>query len=155
VALYFLYRYFWKKARRLRAERDLLRLPLRHFPQDQASGEERGVALVTGETYLMSSNPNLKPKGEPTLRTCSVRGRRSGPEWLFGALDSSEPEGRVLRVPQDPLAELVRVPGDPVQLAQRSNRLAHALELAAAACFGLGTGGNLFLILLLLRLTLR
>jgi hypothetical protein len=155
VALYFLYRFFWKKARRLRAERDLLRLPLRHFPPDQASGEERGVPLVTGETYLMSSNPNLKLRGEPALRTCSVRGRCPGPEWLFGALDSSGPEGRVLRVPQDPLAELVRVPGDPVQLAQRCNRLAYALELAAAACFGLGTVGNLFLILLLLRLTLR
>jgi hypothetical protein len=40
-------------------------------------------------------------------------------------------------------------------LAQRCNRLAHVLELAAAVCFGLGTAGNLFLILLILRLTLR
>jgi hypothetical protein len=155
VALYFLYRYFWKKARRLRAERDLLRLPLRHFPPGEASGEERGVALVTGETYLMSCNPNLELTGDPILRTCSMRGRRSGPDWLFGAVDPSAPEGRMLQVPRDPLAELVRVPGDPVQLAQRCNRLAHVLELAAAVCFGLGTAGNLFLILLILRLTLR
>ena len=40
VALYYLYRYFWKMARRLRAERDLLRLPLRYFP---GSGRERGA----------------------------------------------------------------------------------------------------------------
>ena len=30
--LYYLYRFFWKRARMLRAERDLLRLPLRYYP---------------------------------------------------------------------------------------------------------------------------
>jgi hypothetical protein len=155
VALYFLYRLFWKKARRLRAERDLLRLPLRHFPAEQASGGERRVKLATGETYLMSSNPDLKIKGEPVVRSCSVRGKRPGPPCLFGALDpGGGPEGR-LRAPEDPLAELVRLPGDPVELAESCNRSAHVLELAAAACFGLGTLANLFLILLLLRLVLR
>ncbi len=158
VVLYFLYRFFWKKARRLRAERDLLRLPMRHFPQEQeeqASGGERRVLLATGETYLMSSNPNLSVKGEPVQRSCSVRGKGAGPACLFGALDPGGPDSRLVRAPEDPLAELVRVPGDPVQLAESCNRSAYALELASAACFVLGTGGNLFLILLLLRLLLR
>jgi hypothetical protein len=155
VAFYFLYRLFWKKGRRLRAERDLLLLPLRHFPSDSAPGEERQVRLPTGETYLMSSNPNLTVRGEPALRTCSVRGPRFGSDWLFGSLDSGGPKGQALRTPEDPLAELVRVPGDPVRLARRCNRVAHVLELASAACFGLGTGANLLLILLLLRLILR
>jgi hypothetical protein len=176
VALYFLYRFFWKKARRLRAERDLLRLPLRHFlagqasgwerrvlrlplrqiSTDLASGGERSVQLATGETYLMSSNPNLTVRGEPVVRSCSVRGKRYGPACLFGALDpGGGPDGRLLRAPEDPLAEMVRLPGDPVELAGSCDRSAHVLELAAAACFGLGTGANLFLILLLLRLVLR
>jgi hypothetical protein len=158
VALYFLYRFFWKRARRLRAERDLLRLPLRHFPLEQrerACSGERRVELATGETYLMSSSSDLGVEGELVQRGCSVRGKDAGPACLFGALDPGGPDGRLVRTPEDPLAELVRVPGDPVRLAESCNRSAYVLELASAASFALGTGGNLFLILLILRLLLR
>jgi len=155
VALYYLYRFFWKKARRLRAERDLLRLPLRYFPS--ASGGER-VRLPTGEYYLMSRDPALPVHGEPELRRCSLLGEPGAEnppgEWLFGAVQ--EHDGRqAVGVPRDPMAELVRVPGDPAVLAARCNRTAHGYELAAAACFGTGLGANLFVILLLLRLLLR
>ena len=158
AALYFLYRFLWKKARRLRAERDLLRLPLRHFPQGEGEpwGGERRVELATGETYLMSFDPGLTVRGDPVERSCSVRDKSAGPACLFGTLDlDGGGEGRLVRAPEDPLAELVRVPGDPVRLAESCNRSAYALELASAACFLLGTGGNLFLILLLLRFLLR
>lgn len=151
VALYYLYLFFWKKARRLRAERDLLRLPLRYFPE---AGGEQQTTLPTGERYLMSRDPTLEVQGTPEERRCSLP-QPQAPEspsrgWLFGAV--RERAGRrVLHAPQDPMAELVRVPGNPGLLALRCNRLAHGYELAAAACFSAGVGVNLLLLLLLLR----
>jgi hypothetical protein len=147
VALYYLYRYFWKMARRLRAERDLLRLPLRYFP-DEEGGAEKTARLPTGESYLMSREGSLAVEGEPETRRCA-----SVPEaaesWLFGVVQESS--GRsILRRPTDPMAELLRIPGDPAALAGRCDWTARWYELAAAACFGIGLGVNLFGILLLL-----
>ena len=147
VLLYYLYRYLWKLARRLRAERDLLRLPLRYFPAGAASGE-RTALLPTGEQYRMCREGELEVEGEPEVRKCA-RMPDGAESWLFGAVE--DPQGRsVLRRPADPMAELLRVPGDPAELAGRCGRAARWYELGAAACFGAGLGVNLFLVLLLL-----
>jgi hypothetical protein len=147
VALYYLYRYFWKLARRLRAERDLLRLPMRYFPEGEPAAE-RLTLLPNGERYLMCREGALAVEGEPETRSCSGS-RRAGEAWLFGAVEERQGR-RTLRRPADPMAELLRVPGDPAQLASRCERLAFWNELAAAACFTAGLGLNLFGVLLLL-----
>jgi hypothetical protein len=147
AALYFLYRYFWKLARRLRAERDLLRLPLRYFPEEAPAGE-RAALLPTGERYLMCREGSATVEGEPETRSCAGR-REGGEAWLFGAVEERE-DGRTLRRPADPMAELLRVPGDAAALASRCERMATWYELAAAACFATGLGMNLFGVLLLL-----
>jgi hypothetical protein len=146
VALYYLYRWFWKMARRLRAERDLLRLPLRYFPE--AGGGERTAQLPTGERYLMCREGALEVQGEPETRQCS-RHPDAGESWLFGAVEESEGR-RTLRRPADPMAELLRIPGEPAALAALCERTARWYELAAAACFATGLGINLFVVLLLL-----
>jgi hypothetical protein len=147
VVLYYLYRYFWKLARRLRAERDLLRLPLRYFPE-ASSGGERTVLLPTGERYLRCREGALEVEGEPETRNCTGH-PDTGESWLFGAV--GERQGRrTLRRPADPMAELLRIPGDASALAARCERTARGYELAAAACFGTGLGINLFMVLLLL-----
>lgn len=47
VPLFFLYRSLWRRGRALRAERDVLRLPLRYF-----RGDEDTAVLPDGEPYL-------------------------------------------------------------------------------------------------------
>jgi hypothetical protein len=145
VALHYLYRYLWKMARRLRAERDLLRLPLRYFPP--GSGE-RTALLPTGESYLRCREGELEVEGEPETRRC-CRAPEARESWLFGAVTEGA-GGRVLRRPEDPMAELLRIPGDAAVLAARCDLSARRYELAAAACFGTGLGINLFLVLLIL-----
>ncbi len=147
VALYYLYRYFWKLARRLRAERDLLRLPLRYFPEEGPAGE-RTALLPNGQRYLMCREGALAVEGEPETRSCT-RHPDTGEGWLFGAVEERQGR-RTLRRPADPMAELLRVPGDPAALASRCEGLARWYELAAAACFTTGLGMNLFGVLLLL-----
>ncbi len=147
VALYYLYRYFWKMARRLRAERDLLRLPLRYFPEEGAGGECTAL-LPTGESYLMCREGALAVEGEPETRRCS-RHPDTGESWLFGAVEERQGR-RTLRRPADPMAELLRVPGDAADLSAFCERTARRYELAAAACFATGLGINLFMVLLLL-----
>ena len=147
VALYYLYRYFWKMARRLRAERDLLRLPLRYFPE-VGTGEERTALLPTGENYLMCREGTLAVEGEPETRRCS-RHPDTGESWLFGVVEERQGR-RTLRAPADPMAELLRIPGEAADLAARCESTARWYELAAAACFAAGLGINLFMVLLLL-----
>jgi hypothetical protein len=147
VALYYLYRYFWKLARRLRAERDLLRLPLRYFPEGEPA-RERSVLLPSGERYLMCREGDQAVEGEPEMRSCSGH-PAAGEAWLFGAVEERQGR-RTLRRPADPMAELLRIPGEPAVLASRCQRLAFWHELAAAACFTAGLGMNLFGVLLLL-----
>jgi hypothetical protein len=102
--LYYLYRHFWKTGRRLRAERDMLRLPLRYYREaleaggagaprggDSAAAARAAGALTrlpTGEPYLMSADPDLLIRGEPAIRGAGLalaqadrsrrRGRRRG-----------------------------------------------------------------------------
>jgi hypothetical protein len=147
VVLYYLYRYFWKLARRLRAERDLLRLPLRYFPEGSPAGE-RAALLPSGERYLMCREGSVAVEGQPETRTCAGH-QETGEAWLFGAVEERDSR-RMLRRPADPMAELLRVPGDAAALSARCERSARGYELAAAACFCTGLGINLFGVLLLL-----
>ncbi len=165
VALYYLYRYFWKLAWRLRAERDLLRLPLRYFPEFAPGAPraaprpaaERAALLPNGERYLMCREGELAVEGEPETRSSNglpTGHPEAGEGWLFGAIQESQGR-RSLRRPADPMGELLRVPGDPAALASRCEVLARWYELAAAACFTAGLGMNLLGVLLLLARLLR
>ena len=52
--LYFAYRSYWKKARLLRVQRDLVRLPLRYFPATPGGNRSRRATLLPDmEPYLM------------------------------------------------------------------------------------------------------
>ncbi len=52
--LYFAYRAAWKRARMLRVQRDVVRLPLRYFPASEASRSPRRATLLPDlEPYIM------------------------------------------------------------------------------------------------------
>lgn len=179
VLMYLLYRHFWKRARLLRAERDMLRLPLRHFgPADpalppvpeadpaagggegaSAGGElrEASIRLPTGERYIRTREYRWLIDGPLVIRGSgffeSVE-RKPQPFWLFGAVDEAA-AAPTLRMPQDPMAELVLVAGDPENLAKACSRKARTYELLSAGLFFVAVTLNLFLLLTLWHLVIR
>ncbi len=70
VAFYFLYRRLWKRARTLRAQRDLFRLPLGYF-EEGPSGDAAAASLPNGERYCMLKGARAElearvaPAGDP------------------------------------------------------------------------------------------
>jgi hypothetical protein len=135
VALFFLYRWSWRRGRMLRAHRDILRLPLRHLADPRSEGalpdgEPYGVRLVARErlTMLSEGAVTLSPPIEVAAAEYSVFGH-PGP-------DGPEPPG-------DPMTELVAVPGDPVELSERCQRRARRFELLSGAILVAGLVINL------------
>jgi hypothetical protein len=172
VLMYFLYRHFWKRARLLRAERDMLRLPLRHFaPADSesppavggegaaAGGEirEASIRLPTGERYIRTREYRWLIDGPLVIRGSGLLEpveRTPQSYWLFGAVDEAA-AAPTLRMPQDPMAELVLVVGEPENLAKACSRKARIYELLSAGLFFVAVTLNLFLLLSMWHLLIR
>jgi hypothetical protein len=155
--LYYLYRFFWKRARMLRAERDLLRLPLRYYPDSAKLRLDSKAMLPTGETYLCSQDARLLIDGELIIRSASLPAVREGKDEeviLFGAHSETNGKGRV-GTPGDPMAELVLVMGDPSVLAQSCNRRARMFAVLSAVSVFSALTLNFFLLLVVWHIILR
>ena len=155
--LYYLYRFFWKRARMLRAERDLLRLPLRYYPDSAQLKLGSTAALPTGETYLCSQDAGLLIDGELIIRSASlpaVRGGKNEEVVLFGAHSETNGKGR-MQTPGDPMAELVLVMGDPAVLAQNCNRRARMFAVLSAVSVFSALTLNFFLLLVIWHFIIR
>ncbi len=150
VMLFFLYRFLWKRARILRAERDLFRLPLRYF--DTESDPTVPKPLPNGECYGMktfdSCTGALKSCGGGSIRTSILlpedRIHRGGC-CAFGAVEDGK-----ITAPADPLSELVFIPGNPEDLAELCSRRARRFEILSGLSFigGCLINGILLLVLI-------
>jgi len=159
IFFFLLYRWFWSKARFLRAERDLLRLPLRYFPQSDLTKE---ISLPNGETYFCSLLPAVPweiLKGRGRIRgTILQKSLSPNAEnfrerfYWFGILRKGDPYPEVST---DPMVENVVLPGHPDLLAAACEKRAYKLELLSTLGFGLGFGMNLFIALRILALMVR
>lgn len=152
VCFYFLYRYFWKRARLLRAERDLIRLPVRYFenlPQDSIiDAKYSTITLPTGEHYIMTNRSDFLIKGELIIRggrLPHIAEEKRGDYCLFGAL-AQDRNSRTIIEPEDPMAELILTLGNPQHLAQVCSTRAKLFEALSAVLIFAGIGLNLFLI---------
>ncbi len=157
VFLYFLYRYFWKRSRLLRSERDLLLLPLRYFPPETDLSCEYTVTTIgNGEKYIcfqwkpgmkntrFSLNPEMKIRGSSLLKKTS----EEIVNYIFGV-----EQGEGVRLSQDPMVELLCLPGNPRRLAKECGRKSMELGLVAVVCIFSGLILNfscIYLFLLLL-----
>lgn len=147
--LYIPYRQLWGRARLLRAERDLLRLPLRYFPEGSGGRE---TVLPTGERYAVRMGPDVRCLEPPRARVpVYLEHQAVDPLEVrtYGAVERDE-LGEYLTRPDDAMAELVRIPGEPGQLARECGGKARFLEWLSAALILGDIGLNLFLVLLLL-----
>ncbi len=154
-ALFFAYRRLWRKGRLNRAERDLLRLPVRYF-DDHSPVDGMTTTLPDGETYGVFEagdidkareiapeakiRPSLITRGIGTVERFFVFGRVAGPKT----------ETRRCTRPDDPLAECLIVPGEPIDLSIRSRRIARTYEVIALTCFVLCYAMNAVLFFLVL-----
>ncbi len=169
---YFLYRHFWKKARLMRAQRDVVRLPLRYFPQarDRRDVRSRRATLLPDlEPYVMvrgreTDSPSLSiVSGDDTIhlppetrrveitptRTIGRLIEKSGESCAFGAY-SEEGDTIRLRRPEDPMAELVIVPGEPEEISAECERTSRVYELVSAFFISADVSVNALAVLLLL-----
>jgi hypothetical protein len=174
--LYFAYRGAWKRARRLRVQRDIVRLPLRYFPPSEASTQSRRATLLPDlEPYLMvrgtrdpadagvivcdGTRLTLPPgitRVELELPAGPGRRPRSAGEDIVAFCGYREHgTGVQLRRTDDPMADHVVLPGDPEELARECERAARRSALVSMALIGLDTLVNLPLVFILLSLVIR
>ncbi|MFP4483461.1 MAG: hypothetical protein ACOCYG_00560 [Spirochaetota bacterium] len=154
VILFFLYRRLWRIGRTLRAERDLLRLPLRYGPPGFTE-----TILPDGEPYVRREYPASELESDTTLlwRRPSVATEPGDRAIVFGTVHDRKPaEATQLPAPpQDPMAERVALPGDPEFLSEASQRRARIMELSAGACILAALLANLYLLILVVSLLFR
>jgi hypothetical protein len=175
--LYFAYRSSWKRGRRLRAQRDVVRLPLRYFPAPAAAAPpgRRATLLPDMEPYAMirgSLDPgdpsvllsegariSLPPEllrlevDLPALGRRSDRGSR--PECVLFSGYSMEGNSVRLAPTEDPMAGPVLVPGIPEAIAKASENAARRLAAISALFISLNIAVNVPLLFILLYLIIR
>ncbi len=152
LVFYYIYRHFWKNARILRAERDLLRLPINFFSDHGGLSSGSSVVLPDSakyqcliandleEAWTMFNNAILR--NSSLLETYTDRNEY----FVFG----SESKGK-----DDPMAETLVIPGDPNILSLKSTKKAQKYEVFSAFSFGFGFFMNLFIFLTVITLIIR
>ncbi|MGA2614384.1 MAG: hypothetical protein ABSG38_13180 [Spirochaetia bacterium] len=182
--LYFAYRRFWKRARLMRVQRDIVRLPLRYFPPaSDGDGIRRTTMLPDREGYIMIRGTNAEQSAQGStggslltadgrtvalpagIRTIDVDlpQRRSDPRPSGApgaecvAFGGYRVEGNrfVLSKPEDPMAELVLLNGDPEFISARSGRMASSYAIVSALFIIFNAAINVPLMFILLSLLIR
>jgi len=156
VLIFFLYRNLWKKARRLRAERDILELPLRYFEKNVQkntavtlpNGEEYMIGRLLGENCFNNFDPDIKVRSSSLV---NLTEKKPTDYFAFGAVDRKNGLITLVR-PQDPMAEYVLIPGDPAHLSKKCAESARFYEWISAGSFAAGFLINLFVVLFLIQL---
>ena len=127
VLFYYYYRGFWKRGRVLRAQRDLIRMPLIHFDENRSTLRQ-SVRLKSGEKYIMRRFQSLEKLHEVVDTALTHFIQPALPAHLINTeyyIFSNEE----LRRPRDPMAEFITVPGSPFQLVAECERRAMQYEL--------------------------
>jgi hypothetical protein len=172
--LYFAYRAYWKKARMLRVQRDVVGLSLRYFPMGNESGE-RGTLLPDMEPYLMirgkweavdgmlTTTGGVRIALPPETHRVEIALPRSWSKRMRASLDHDvvfagytvENDELRLRRPEDPMAGTLLIPGDPEAISWASDRAARVYEIVSVTFIAANVVINLPLIFPLLSQLMR
>jgi hypothetical protein len=144
-----LYRRLWWRARIFRANRDLVRLPLKYLPRGEGS-----CRLPGGEWYGVYRRDSLPEEARNTLPLLILdEGKRKKEGWyVFGALTGPAGDGEIPTEPQDPFATFGILPGKPEALARRYTARAYMLEIIAWLVLLAGIGLNIFFVTIIIAL---
>ena len=152
LLFYYIYRHFWKKARILRAERDLLKLPLNFFADKgglpltdsviiSGSGKYRWFLKKNQDEALAVFKNSVLRKSSLT-RTKTIRNEF----YVFGSGENGK---------EDPMAESLVIQGDPNILFLESAKTALRYEIFAIFSFSLGFIMNFLIFLTTITLFIR
>ncbi|MCL2481293.1 MAG: hypothetical protein FWF38_06240 [Spirochaetaceae bacterium] len=143
VVLFFTYRHFWKKARFLRAERDIVKLPFHYF---QASA---GVASKEGNNnFCIDIWPEMKycykkiESKEDVIQICQDKNIKiRSVSILKNDISKNsvyyyfyKPEAKL----QDPFIEEVVIHGDPAAIIKKCQRKSEMYDYISLAIFSIG-----------------
>jgi hypothetical protein len=144
-----LYRRLWWRARILRANRDLVRLPLKYLPPD--GGRCR---LPGGEWYGIYRHDSLPEEARNALPLLILDEEKRKKEgwYVFGAFSGPAGNGNIPAEPEDPFATFGILPGKPEILARRYTIRAYTLEIIAWLVLLMGIGLNIFFVSMILVL---
>ncbi len=152
LIFYYIYRHLWKSARILRAERDLIRLPVNFFSSQGGLFPGSSVILSNGGKYqcsVISSMEEIRTmNSDVSLREFSLLKTGTDRDEFF--VFDIEQGGKV-----DPMAESLAVPGNPDVLLLKSTKKAQQYELLSAISFGFGFIMNLLIFLTVITLFIR
>ncbi len=159
ILFFILYRNLWRRSRFLRAERDLLQLPLRYFQKPLSGTPTAETFLPDGSMYCMYRIQNIDLIDSPEvkenlkIRTVSLIQHlhdKVNDYYMFGSLPE---QGSGFPVtPEDPMAEYLIIPGNPEELSLECAHQARKFEIQAILAYSLGLGGNFILVFVMLRL---
>jgi len=159
VIFFFLYQYFWKIARHLRIDRDLFRIPLFHFRNNDETSKKKEALLSNGEKYVMLNVNNLEVSNhleENTsveTRQCStVKREAENNMFIFG---SYSPEADLIVSPKDRMMEFVMIPGDPEKISKKCQKKSIIFTSLSGMFIVLDISINLIIILILLSNYIR
>ena len=180
VVFYFFYKKLWKEGRVLRAERDLLRLPLRYFHeeterdargdsgQDEACrisvfpSNEKCIELYTGswdrDTGIIKCGSSIyKLRDKIQIRGSLRLGQEKRLDSIYTVYGkyTEQNSAKFIVKPEDPMAEIIAIPGKPEELASRCQKKARFYELLSAFFIFSDLVLNLFLILFVLHYYIR
>ncbi|WP_319558796.1 hypothetical protein [Marispirochaeta sp.] len=151
LLLFSLYRRIWRTGRYLRAERDLLSLPARRFPQTVSLRNGSRAFLPDGSVYRIrtfrGSDAALEGCPGGKIRTSRAIVGGTPDTAVFYAFGCSTETGNP---PSDPFAERVLIPGEPRLLSLRCSRGARYRELLGAGIFVAALLINLLMLFMLL-----
>lgn len=162
VFLYALYRSLWHTARKLRADRDLFKLPYMFFQgaPTKSIGPVQTVQLPNGSTYgktgiAVDELGNYVYKDTPVIRQSSLNQSRAVNDCvLFGQV--IEKNGLpYFAGSEDPMAEFVAIRGNPLETAKRNERKSYFLEACAVFSFLTGIIINVVLAIMFLLAAIR
>ena len=148
AVLFFAYRYFWTRGRYLRAERDLLKLPLQFFRENDLDRESfcvdagDGVEYCYRKIYGSENAFNICRSEETLIRKPSLAGKMREKGSLFYYF---YPRGESL---SDPLLEKVIISGDPEKFSSRCGKKSRLFEYMAVTVFTAGVVCNFILTVL-------
>ena len=152
----FLFRNYWHRARMLRAERDLVLLPMWLFLSRQGDdGDYQPEVLPEGSAYsFYAANSNIENVSKRCSHDIKIRvpsfiPRPSRSEmhsyYLFG-VPVPAGEDLVYISPADPMGEYILIPDNPRKLSEQCSVSARKFEYISVFAFTAGLGTNLFLI---------
>lgn len=131
IPIFLLYRFFWKKGRLRRAERDILRLPMRYLENPTVEAEQT-AQLPDGGRYTVrvfrSKEAALASMREKKIRTTALLKAEDEAERQYFVFDAGG---------SDPMAEELLIPGHPFEIASLCVRKARLYEWISLGAFGL------------------